>query len=277
MAANIVPFFISENAFLPVSMNAYICQMIDFPYDLVLLVGAGVFAGFINTMAGGGSLLTLPLLIFLGLPSATANGTNRLAILVATSSATLGFRSKKVNSFPFSLYLGGAALMGALIGARIAIDIDGNLFNRILAIIMIVVVVLMVFKPNYNAIPTSAKTTGKTRIWSMVAFFFIGIYGGFINAGIGFIMMLFMNYVNRMDLIRVNATKVAVAFIYTTGALVTFALSGHIEWKYGLALASGNAAGAFFASRYSVKKGEGVIKAVMMVMVAAMSIKLWFF
>ena len=102
-------------------------------------------------------------------------------------------------------------------------------------------------------------------------------YGGFINAGIGFIMMLFMNYVNRMDLIRVNATKVAVAFIYTTGALVTFALSGHIEWKYGLALASGNAAGAFFASRYSVKKGEGVIKAVMMVMVAAMSIKLWFF
>lgn len=258
-------------------MNAYICQMIDFPYDLVLLVGAGLFAGFINTMAGGGSLLTLPLLIFLGLPSATANGTNRLAILVATSSATLGFRSKKVNSFPFSLYLGGAALMGALIGARIAIDIDGNLFNRILAIIMIVVVVLMVFKPKYNAIPTSAKTTGKTRIWSMVAFFFIGIYGGFINAGIGFIMMLFMNYVNRMDLIRVNATKVAVAFIYTTGALVTFALSGHIEWKYGLALASGNAAGAFFASRYSVKKGEGVIKAVMMVMVAAMSIKLWFF
>ena len=258
-------------------MNAYICQMIDFPYDLVLLVGAGLFAGFINTMAGGGSLLTLPLLIFLGLPSATANGTNRVAILVATSSATLGFRSKKVNSFPFSLYLGGAALMGALIGARIAIDIDGNLFNRILAIIMIVVVVLMVFKPKYNTIPTSAKTTGKTRIWSMVAFFFIGIYGGFINAGIGFIMMLFLNYVNRMDLIRVNATKVAVAFIYTIGALVTFALSGHIEWKYGLALASGNASGAFFASRYSVKKGEGIIKAVMTVMVVAMSIKLWFF
>ena len=248
-----------------------------FPYDILLLIFAGAFAGFINTMAGGGSLLTLPLLIFLGLPSATANGTNRVAILMATSSATLGFRSKKINSFPFSLYLGGVALLGALVGARIAIDINGNLFNRILAIIMLIVVVLMVFKPKYNMAFSTPKTTGKTLIWSMVAFFFIGIYGGFINAGIGFIMMLFMNYVNRMDLIRVNATKVAVAFIYTTGALATFALSGHIDWKYGIALAVGNAGGAFFASHYSVKRGEGVIKKVMVVMVVAMAIKLWFF
>lgn len=251
--------------------------MIEFPYDILLLVVAGLFAGFINTMAGGGSLITLPLLIFLGLPSATANGTNRIAILVATSSATLGFRSKKINPFPFSLYLGVTALLGALIGARIAINIDGFLFNKILAIIMIVVVVLMVFKPNYSAQQLIPKTSGKTLIWSMVAFFFIGIYGGFINAGIGFIMMLFLNYVNRMELIRVNATKVSVALIYTTGALATFALSGNIEWKYGIALATGNAAGAFFASRYSVKKGEGVIKTVMIFMVVAMAIKLWFF
>lgn len=251
--------------------------MIDFPYDLLLLIGAGLVAGFINTMAGGGSLLTVPLLIFLGLPAATANGTNRVAILVATSSATLGFRSKKVNAFPLSLYLGAAALLGALIGAKIAIDIDGFLFNKILAIIMLAVVVLMVFKPNYKSELLQPKTTGKTLIWSMVAFFFIGIYGGFINAGIGFIMMLFLNYVNQMDLIKVNATKVAVACIYTTGALATFALSGHINWKYGIALATGNAAGAFFASRYSVNKGEGVIKTVMIVMVVAMAIKLWFF
>ncbi|MGB0255153.1 MAG: sulfite exporter TauE/SafE family protein [Flavobacteriaceae bacterium] len=249
----------------------------DFPYDILLLIVAGVFAGFINTMAGGGSLLTLPLLIFLGLPSATANGTNRIAILVATTSAILGFRSKKINSFPLSLYLGITALLGALIGARIAVDIDGLLFNKILAVIMIVVVMLMVFKPHYTTEQLVPKTSGKTLVWSMVAFFFIGIYGGFINAGIGFIMMLFLNYVNRMDLVRVNATKVSVALIYTTGALATFALSGNIEWKYGIALASGNAAGAYFASRYSVKKGEGIITKVMMVMVITMAIKLWFF
>lgn len=251
--------------------------MLDFPFDILVLIAAGLFAGFVNTMAGGGSLLTLPLLIFLGLPPATANGTNRIAIFVSTSSATLGFRSKNISSFPFSIYLGITAFLGALIGARIAVEIDGLLFNKILAIIMIVVVVLMVFKPNYKSELLEPKTTGKTLIWSMVAFFFIGIYGGFINAGIGFIIMLFLNFVNKLDLVRVNATKVALVLIYTTGALATFILSGHINLKYGIALALGNAAGAFFASRYSVRKGEGVIKIVMIVMVIAMSVKLWFF
>ena len=251
--------------------------MLDFPFDILILVGAGLFAGFVNTMAGGGSLLTLPLLIFLGLPPATANGTNRIAIIVSASSASLGFRSKNIGSFPLSIYLGIAAFFGALIGSRIAVEIDGLLFNKILAIIMIVVVVLMVFKPNYKADLLQARTTGKTLIWSMVAFFFIGIYGGFINAGIGFIIMLFLNYVNKLDLVRVNATKVTLVLIYTTAALATFILSGHIDLKYGIALAVGNAAGAFFASRYAVKKGEGVIKTVMMVMVVAMSVKLWFF
>ena len=251
--------------------------MLDFPFDILILVGAGLFAGFVNTMAGGGSLLTLPLLIFLGLPPATANGTNRIAIIVSASSATLGFRSKNINTFPLSIYLGIAAFFGALIGSRIAVEIDGLLFNKILAIIMIVVVVLMVFKPNYKADLLQARTTGKTLIWSMVAFFFIGIYGGFINAGIGFIIMLFLNYVNKLDLVRVNATKVTLVLIYTTAALATFILSGHIDLKYGIALAVGNAAGAFFASRYAVKKGEGVIKTVMMVMVVAISVKLWFF
>jgi uncharacterized membrane protein YfcA len=251
--------------------------MLDFPFDILILVGAGLFAGFVNTMAGGGSLLTLPLLIFLGLPPATANGTNRIAIMVSTSSATLGFRSKNINTFPLSIYLGIAAFFGALIGSRIAVEIDGLLFNKILAIIMIVVVVLMVFKPSYKADLLQARTTGKTLMWSMVAFFFIGIYGGFINAGIGFIIMLFLNYVNKLDLVRVNATKVTLVLIYTTAALATFIFSGHINLKYGIALAVGNAAGAFFASRYSVKKGEGVIKTVMMVMVVAMSVKLWFF
>ena len=251
--------------------------MLDFPFDILILVGAGLFAGFVNTMAGGGSLLTLPLLIFLGLPPATANGTNRIAITVSASSATLGFRSKNINTFPLSIYLGIAAFFGALIGSRIAVEIDDLLFNKILAIIMIVVVVLMVFKPNYKADLLQARTTGKTLIWSMVAFFFIGIYGGFINAGIGFIIMLFLNYVNKLDLVRVNATKVTLVLIYTTAALATFILSGHIDLKYGIALAVGNAAGAFFASRYAVKKGEGVIKTVMMVMVVAMSVKLWFF
>ena len=245
-------------------------------YDILLLIGAGVFAGFVNTIAGGGSLLTLPLLIFMGLPPAVANGTNRIAIVVATLLANIGYASKKVVTYPFSIYLGVSALFGAILGARIAIEIDGAVFNRILAIIMIMVVLIMVFKPKMADHLSQERTAGKHLVISLVAFFFIGIYGGFINAGIGFIIMLFLNIFNRMNLVRVNAAKVGVAFIYTIGALVTFALSGNVNWLYGLILAIGTSVGAWTASRFSVDRGEGFIKLVMILMVVFMALKLWF-
>ncbi|MBT7320772.1 MAG: sulfite exporter TauE/SafE family protein [Flavobacteriaceae bacterium] len=242
-----------------------------------LLVFAGFIAGFMNTMAGGGSLLTLPLLIFLGLPPAVANGTNRIAIFMSTSSATLGFKSKGVSTFPFNIYLGICGLLGALIGAKIAIDIDGALFNKILAIIMIVVVVLIVFKPKVNYTELVERLTGKHLYISMIVFFFIGVYGGFINAGIGFVIMLFLHYYNRLNLVKVNSAKVVIVLIYTTGALITFALADKVNWTYGLFLASGNFLGGWSSSRWSVKKGENSIKVFLIVIVVLMSIKLWFF
>jgi len=245
-------------------------------YDILILIGAGVFAGSVNTIAGGGSLLTLPLLIFMGLPTAVANGTNRIAIAVSTLSANIGYASKNVVTYPFSVYLGISALFGSILGAKIAIEIEGEIFNRILAIIMIIVVLIMVFKPKMTDRLSQERTTGKHLAISLVVFFFIGIYGGFINAGIGFIIMLFLNIFNRMNLVRVNATKVGVAFIYTIGALATFALSGNINWLYGLILAIGTSIGAWTASRFSVDKGEGFIKQVMILMVLFMAIKLWF-
>lgn len=248
---------------------------ISWHYPLLILVG--FIAGFINTMAGGGSLLTLPLLIFLGLPSAVANGTNRIAIFMSAFSATAGFKSKGISNYPFNFYLGFSGLLGALIGAQIAVDIKGELFNKILAVIMIVVVLLIVFKPKIDSVNILERLTGKHLYISMVAFFFIGIYGGFINAGIGFVIMLFLHYYNKLNLVKVNATKVVIVLIYTTGAIITFALAGKINWIYGIFLASGNFLGGWISSRWSVKKGEKAIKAFLVVMVLLMSIKLWFF
>ena len=180
-------------------------------------------------------------------------------------------------TYPFSIYLGVSALFGAILGARIAIEIDGAVFNRILAIIMIVVVLIMVFKPKMTDQLSHERITGKHLLIGLFAFFFIGTYGGFINAGIGFVIMLFLNIFNRMNLVRVNAAKVGVVFIYTIGALTTFALSGNVNWLYGLILAVGSSVGAWTASRFSVDRGEGFIKLVMILMVVFMSLKLWFF
>ena len=246
--------------------------------DLLILIVVGFFAGIINTIAGGGSLLTLPLLIFMGLPPAIANGTNRIAILFQTASSVAGFKSKGVHTFPFSLYIGASAFLGSIIGTNIAIDIKGDTFNKILSIIMIIVVLLIVFKPKKESLEKiTERTTGKHLWISVLVFFFIGIYGGFINAGIGFIMLLVLPMINKLSLVKANATKVTVAFIYTTIAVILFIVNDKIDWKLGLTLAIGNSIGAWFASRYSVKKGDGFIRIALLLIVSAMAIKLWFF
>lgn len=246
-------------------------------YYYPLLVLVGFVVGFINTVAGGGSLLSLPFLIFIGLPSNIANGTNRVAIVVQTAMATAGFKSKGVSTFPFNGYLGIAAFLGSIIGAYIAVDITGEVFNRILAMVMIAVVFIIVFSPKMSIIHLEERLTGKYLWLGMLAFFFFGIYGGFINAGLGFIMMLFLHYVNRMSLVRSNATKVAVVFLYMISALAVFAFNDKVNWKIGFILAIGNGSGAWLASRFSVKKGDGFIKVFLVFMVVIMAIKLWFF
>ena len=209
-------------------------------YHYLLLIAVGFAVGFINTVAGGGSLLSLPTLIFLGLPPAVANGTNRVAIVIQTAMGTAGFKSKGISTYPFNIYLGISAFLGAIIGAYIAVDIDGETFNRILAIVMIAVVLIIIFKPKMRIDEMQERLTGKYLWIALVVFFFFGIYGGFINAGLGFLMMLFLHYFNQMNLVRSNATKVAVVFVYMLAALAVFVLNDKVDWKIGLVLAIGN-------------------------------------
>ncbi len=245
--------------------------------EIVLLVFVGFIAGAINTIAGGGSLLTLPILIFLGLPPNIANGTNRIAILFQNIFTTAGFKSKGITTFPFSIYVGISALVGSVVGAQIAVDIKGETFNKILAIIMVVVVVYMVLKAKTKQLKDLERSTGKHLWLSVFLFFFVGVYGGFIQAGVGFIILLVLSSVNNFSLVKSNAIKVTVVLIYTIAAVAIFAYNDKISWKIGLVLAIGNAAGGWFSSRWSVKKGDVLVKKFLIVMVVIMAIKLWFF
>lgn len=251
--------------------------LIEFDYNLLWLILAGFVAGFVNTVAGGGSLLTLPVLIFLGLPPAVANGTNRIGILLQSFTGAVGYKSKGINTFPFSIYCGVTALFGSLLGAQIAIDIKGETFNRILAIVMIVVVILMVFKNRLKFNVIQERLKGKYLVASCIAFFFLGIYGGFINAGIGFVLLLFLQYYNGLSLVKANAAKVIMVCIYTAAAIVLFIINDKINWTYGLLLAFGNIFGAWISSHIAVKKGDGYIKVFLIIMVSLMAVKLWVF
>ena len=249
----------------------------DSIFEGFLLIIVGFFAGIINTLAGGGSLFTLPVLIFLGLPPSVANGTNRIVIVIQSLGGTLGYQSKKINTFPFPIYLGVTASIGSLIGAQIALQLNGAIFNRILAVIMLIVGLLILIRQNSLSSNLPERLTGKYLIYALLGFFIIGIYGGFINAGIGIVIMIFLNRLNRLSLVKTNATKVLVVMIYSTVALIFFAFNDAVDWKLGLLMALGTLFGAWWASRWSVRKGDRVIRIAMLLTIFIMSIKLWFF
>lgn len=245
-------------------------------YPIYIIVG--IFTGFLNTVAGGGSLISMPILIFMGLPGTVANGTNRVAILAQNIFAVGGFHSKGVQlPFPYTYYLSAVSLLGGLIGAWLATDISDVVFNRILAIVMIVVVLSIVFSRS-SANRNSEENLSTPRIiLGCILFFFLGIYGGFLQAGIGFLVIALLTHVNNFNLVKINYIKVFAALLYTGAAVLIFAIGDKIIWTIGLTLAVGQSIGAWYASRWSVGAGEKWIKRILVVSVIGMAIKLWFF
>ncbi len=250
----------------------------DNPWYLLLVLSVGSMAGFINTVAGGGSLITLPILItVIGLPSNIANATNRVAIVVQNISAVKGFENKGISAYPYSLYLGIAAIPGAILGAELALDIRTELFNKMLAVVMVAIVLITIFQRNTERKELPEKLSVKDQLMGVIVFFFIGIYGGFLQAGVGYIIITVLTSLNNFSLVKTNSAKVFTVMVYTLAAVIIFAMKGKINWTYALSLAVGNAMGAWVASHWSVDKGDVWIRRFIAVTVIALAIKLWFF
>ena len=242
--------------------------------ELALVLVVGVAGGFLNTVAGGGSALTMPVLIFLGMPSSVANGTVRVAIMLQNITAVAGFRSKGHFEPALALQLGLPALAGAVVGSRIAVDVPDAVFNAVLAGVMVLVLASIFFKPKPADGQGSVEPpAGSRRILLMAIFFAIGVYGGFIQAGVGFLIMSSLIFLTGYDLVRINAVKVAVILIFTVSALTVFLLNGKVEWGPGLTLAAGNAVGAWIGARFSVAGGERWIRAILVVAVVVMAVR----
>ncbi len=245
-------------------------------HEVVLVLVVGFASGFINTLAGGGSLLSLPLLIFLGLPPLVANATNRVAIFFQNIFSVAGFSSKGVSTYPYSIYLGLSAAAGGIIGAIYAIKISGEAFNKILAIVMVGVIVYTLVAQKQQKASKAEKMSPLRQLFGTIIFFFIGIYGGFIQAGVGFLMIPALTLINGFSLVKTNSVKVFVALFFTFSSLIVFFLDGQINWGWGIILAVGNAAGGWIGSRWSVDKGDVWVKRFLLISVLALAVKLWF-
>tara|TARA_R110000823_G_scaffold119998_19_gene244555 strand:+ start:4714 stop:5469 length:756 start_codon:yes stop_codon:yes gene_type:complete len=241
-----------------------------------LLVTVGVVGGFMNVMAGGGSLLTVPVMVFMGLPGPVANGTNRIAILAQNFTAIATFARRGFQDFRLSLSLAACAIPGAVAGAMLGVRLEGEWFDRALAVIMLAVMLLMHF--DRGARPQDTPVTPSQRqLWQghllMVG---AGFWGGFIQLGVGFILMPILNRVMGLDLVRTNMHKVFIVASYTIAALLVFASQVQILWVVGLALALGNAMGGYLGAHFSITRGEGLIRTVLNIVLIAFILKLVF-
>ncbi|HHT9112581.1 MAG: sulfite exporter TauE/SafE family protein [Planctomycetes bacterium] len=249
-------------------------------WQFLVIFTVGVVAGVINTLAGGGSLITLPVLIFLGLPATVANGTNRLAITVQSMLAVAGFKRKGVSNFKLSFLMSLPAFIGAIIGAQLAVDVSDILFKRILAVVMILVLGLILWNPirmrqgiaQYDGGMTCLSRSRRTA--SMLIFFFIGVYGGFIQAGIGFLIIAVLTTISGLNLVETNSHKVFIVGVNAFFALIVFVFNSKICWSIGLALAAGNGLGGWIGSHLAVTGGERFIKLILAICVTGMVVKL---
>ncbi len=243
--------------------------------ELVLVLLTGVASGFVNVVGGGGSLISMPVLIFMGLPSAVANGTNRVALMVQSLVAIGYFRQKGFFYPKLSVMLGIPAVLGSIVGAKFAISLSDEMFNKILALVMLAVLVLIILRPEKKFLKEEREDFSPLRLAAAALVFFgVGFYGGFIQAGVGFVIIAALALITGMSLVKINSLKVLVTLIYMTSSLLVFVISGKVDWVLGFALAAGNAVGAYLGSYFSVNKGDKWIRAFLVVSVVLMAAKL---
>ncbi len=241
------------------------------PYFSIII---GFFAGFINVFAGGGSLLTLPLLIFMGLPANVANGTNRIALILQNVVATGSFRQQKVLDYKQGIFLVIPACVGSVIGALVAVNLNEQIMETTIGILLVVMFLFILFKPEKWLIKPEEQKIVKPTLIQIIIFFVIGLYGGFIQAGIGFFLVAALVMIVGVDLVKANALKLFIVLIYNILAFVVFVLNDQVNYKIGLTLAIGNMLGAFVATRIAVKKGPQLVRYILLIALVISAAKL---
>jgi uncharacterized membrane protein YfcA len=249
------------------------------PLEYGLLFCTGFAAGVVNILAGGGSFLTLPVLIFVGLPAGVANATNRLAIVFQNLGAAWGFQRKSV--IPWDYFAVGLlpACLGSLVGVWAALEISDVAFQRLLAFFMVAISLWTLWDPIKNKATNPKQTSGRfswtNHVVMPLAFFGVGVYGGFVQAGVGF-LVLALTTATGLDLVRGNAIKIVWILVFTIFSLSVFLWQGWVVWVPGLVLGAGNTVGGLLGVHLTVLKGHSWVKRVVTVAVIVFAVKLWF-
>ncbi len=218
-----------------------------------LAIAAGVLAGIINTLAGSGSTITLPMLVFLGVPAHEANATNRIGVTLQNIAALVTLQRKKIlTPTTTDLWYTGTMTAGAIGGAVIAAEIDERITNYAIAVILTGVLVTILLQPErWLRDRSETPTTGIPSGTQLLLFLAIGAYGGFIQAGVGVFILAGLILGARYTLIQANTLKLIAVLCFTLVALAVFLLlDTRLWWGVGLLMAVGQSVGAWLATRF---------------------------
>lgn len=234
---------------------------------------AGVVASFINIFAGGGSLITLPFLMFLGLPAPIASGTNKVGLLAGTLSSTVNFHRKKVLHWKEVILVAPFGIAGAILGSYFAIDISDRVYKLILSVVMVLVLLMILVRPQ-RFLPQRKELSRRYKsILLAVLFLLLGFYGGFIQAGMGYIAILSLTLAGETDLVKISGYKASMGLVIVLFSLIIFITKGMINWPLALSLAAGNAVGGWAGSHLASEKGDRIIRPILAVAVVMMALK----
>ena len=243
------------------------------PEEAVLLLAVGLVSGFINTLAGGGSMLTLPALMMTGMPADLANGTNRVAVLAQSITGAKGFDQAGKLDRGALVGIIVPTVLGAGLGAATASVLPNTWLKPILLTIMAIVALSLLVPSGTKPIESDKLPAGGVIAW--LALFGAGLYGGFIQAGVGFILVAIVSGVLHYDLLRSNALKLVCTSIFSGVALIIFALQGQVLWLTGIVLALGSVLGALASVRFAINVDESVLRSILVIMVLTSCIAAW--
>lgn len=242
--------------------------------DLALvgvLFVAGVVAGVINTMAGGGSFITIAALLFAGLPPDVANATNRLGVALQSGIASDQFRRAGRLDTAAALRLAPSAVLGALLGSWLSIDIDVESLRQIIGGVMLVMLVVVLVQPKRWL---DGQISARHPALQHLGFFCIGVYGGFLQAGVGIFLLMGLALLAGLDLVRANGVKLVLVFLYTVPALILYAANGLVDWAAGGSLALGGVAGGILGARVAVWGGTSLVRWVLVAVLGFSGVRL---
>ncbi|MGL1901381.1 MAG: sulfite exporter TauE/SafE family protein [Fibrobacterales bacterium] len=245
-------------------------------YHYVLIFFIGIVVAFINSIAGGGSMLSLPMMIFLGLPPTVANGTNRVGVFWGNlSSAIKLYRSGKLDLTILKMLL-LPVIVGAIVGAWFAVKIPDDIFKPVLAVVILCVTFLSVFSSRKKLYTTEIDSKSKDIKYGplFLWFFLVGLYGGFIQIGVGFILIFAFSKATNFDLVRVNALKGAIASVFIFVSIIIFILNDKVVWPVAIVFGCGTMLGGLLGATFQVKKGDVWVKRGILVMGILMASKL---